>query len=311
MFSFPLNFGSGSSLWWLQVVALVLHRIGLVEESRYDLLVCQYRRRLWGENGAASLWVVLCPTSPSGAGAIARCILRIATRGCTPLYKLRRRRPALIAVGSFHWWMVDARAATLLPFRGLAIIAVVEFLSIPAPWWLAAKRNVINVFVCVTSARTCPWKTKSRASVAGASKVRYVYTVGCPLLDRVSGMGSFFARSATAPCRRTGASTAEKTVPRCPWALYDVVAKAVVSDQCMCAIAALGRIGPTTSCAASVGRRAGPFASSAKCSQPNRLLILGIVIASLATNRRAVSIASTATTPCGGVRARAWNLAFK
>ena len=62
--------------------------------------------------------------TPKATG-IARGILRIATRGGTPLYKLRRRRPALIAVGSFHWWMVDARAATLLPFRGLAIIAVV------------------------------------------------------------------------------------------------------------------------------------------------------------------------------------------
>ena len=61
---FPWHFGSGSSLWWLQVVAVVLHRIELVEECRYDLLVCHYRLRLWGENGenAASLWVVLWET---------------------------------------------------------------------------------------------------------------------------------------------------------------------------------------------------------------------------------------------------------
>ena len=115
--------------------------------------------------------------TPKATG-IARRVSRIVTRGCTPLNKLCRRRVALIAVGSLHCWMVDARAATLLPFRGLAIIAVVEFLSIPAPWWLAAKRDVIIASVCVTSARTCPWKTKFRASAAGASEARYVYIVG-------------------------------------------------------------------------------------------------------------------------------------
>ena len=151
--------------------------------------------------------------TPKATG-IARCILRIATRGGTPLYKLRGRRPALIAIGSFHWWVVDARAATLLPFRGLATIAVVEFLSMTAPWWLAAKRDVIIDSVCVTSARTCPWRVKFRARAAGASTARYVYTVGCPLRGTVNGMGSFFARSATAPCRRTCASTAKKMVPR-------------------------------------------------------------------------------------------------
>ncbi len=88
------------------------------------------------------------------AKGIARPIFKSASRGGTPLYKLRRRRPALIAVGSLHWWVVHARAATLLPLRGLAIFAVVEFLSIPAPWWLAAKRDVIIASVCVTSART-------------------------------------------------------------------------------------------------------------------------------------------------------------
>ena len=147
------------------------------------------------------------------AKGIARCVSRIATRGCTLLNKLRRRRPALIAVRSLHCWVVDVSAATLLPFRGLANIAVVEFLSIPAPWWLAAKRDVIIDSVCVTSARTCPWKTKFRARAAGASKARYVYIVGRPLRGRVNGMGSFFVWSATTPCKRTGANTAEKMVP--------------------------------------------------------------------------------------------------
>ena len=248
--------------------------------------------------------------TPKATG-IARRVSRIATRGCTPLNKLCRRRPALIAVGSLHWWVADARAATLLPLRGLAIIAVVELLSMTAPWWLVAKRDVINDSVCVTSARTCPWRTEFCARAAGASKARYVYTVGCPLRGAVNGMVSFFVRSATTPCKRTGANTAEKMVPRFLWARYDVVAKADASDQCMCAIAASRRIGPTTSCAASVGRTAGTFASSAKGSQPKSLLILGIAIAGRATDRRAVATASTATTPCGGVRARVWNPAFE
>ena len=136
--------------------------------------------------------------TPKATG-IARRVSRIATRGCTPQNKLRRRRPALIAVGSLHCWVVDARAATLLPLRGLAIIAVVELLSIPALYWLAAKRDVIVASVCVTSARTCPWKTKFCARAVGANKARYVYIVGCPLRGRVNGMGSFFVRSATTP----------------------------------------------------------------------------------------------------------------
>ena len=212
-------------------------------------------------------------------------------------------------MGSFF-----ARSATAPRKRTGASTAemMVEMQSIPVPWWLAAKRDVINDSVCVTRARTCPWKTKFCARAVGANRARYVYIVGCPLRgSRRNGMGSFFARTATTPCRRTGASIAEKVVIRCPWALYDVVAKADASDQCMCATAASRRIGPTTSCALSVGRRAGTFASSAKGSQPESLLILVIVIARRATNRRAVSTASTATTPCGGVRARVWYPAFR
>jgi hypothetical protein len=84
----------------------------------------------------------------------AKGIARHVSHGRTPLDKLRGRRLALIAIGSLSWWVVDASAATLLPLRGLAIIAVVELLSMTAPWWLAAKRDVINDSVCVTSART-------------------------------------------------------------------------------------------------------------------------------------------------------------
>ena len=51
------------------------------------------------------------------AKGIAWPILKSASRGGTPLYKLRRRRPALIAVGSLHWWVVDAGVASL---RGTA-----------------------------------------------------------------------------------------------------------------------------------------------------------------------------------------------
>ncbi len=90
----------------------------------------------------------------SKAKGIARRVSRSASRGRTPLDKLRGRRLALIAIGSLSWWVVDASAATLLPLRGLAIIAVVELLSMTAPWWLVAKRDVINDSVCVTSART-------------------------------------------------------------------------------------------------------------------------------------------------------------